>query len=129
MIIIRNNIIPSKGFKTVNLFGIWFVRRDAVLTNKSYRHEGTHTWQIYELMAVGVVLGLIWTLTFGWSWWLVLACLPLFYWWYLVEFFIRAFAVGGRAYRNISFEREAYGNDMNPDYLSKRKLYAWVKWI
>ena len=25
---------------------------------------------------------------------------------------------GGNAYRNISFEREAYGNDINPGYLS-----------
>src|SRR5690349_7268448 len=28
------------------------------------------------------------------------------------------------AYRNIIFEREAYSNDMDPDYLKKRKWFA-----
>jgi hypothetical protein len=128
MIIIRNNIIPPKGFKTVNLFGVWFVRKDAVLTYKSPNHERIHTRQIFELMTVGIVLGFLWTITLGWSWWLLMACLPLFYWWYLIEWFIRLFFYE-KAYRNISLEREAYANDTNLDYLKNRKLYSWFKYL
>jgi hypothetical protein len=33
------------------------------------------------------------------------------------------------AYANICFEREAYDNDSNPEYLSQRKPYTWVKYL
>lgn len=33
------------------------------------------------------------------------------------------------AYRNISFEREAYSHDSNLDYLSKRKFWAWLCFV
>jgi hypothetical protein len=31
------------------------------------------------------------------------------------------------AYKSISFEREAYDNDQNPDYLKTRKRFAWIR--
>lgn len=31
-----------------------------------------------------------------------------------------------KAYRNILFEREAYGNEKNLDYISKRKFFGWI---
>ena len=34
-----------------------------------------------------------------------------------------------RAYRNIIFEREAYGNDSNYSYLSNRKFARWIKYL
>jgi len=34
-----------------------------------------------------------------------------------------------KAYLNICFEKEAYANDRNPDYLFKRKLYAWLNYL
>ena len=34
MIIIRNNIIPFKGFAAINLFGILFIRKDTKLLEK-----------------------------------------------------------------------------------------------
>lgn len=34
-----------------------------------------------------------------------------------------------RAYRNIVFEREAYGNDSDYMYLKKRKYFAWIKYF
>jgi hypothetical protein len=33
------------------------------------------------------------------------------------------------AYRNISFEREAYDNEHNLDYLGKRKFWHFIKYI
>jgi len=34
-----------------------------------------------------------------------------------------------RAYKMIVFEREAYGNESDLTYISKRKRYNWVKWL
>ena len=44
-----------------------------------------------------------------------------FYIIYLFELFFKG-------YRNISFEREAYENEGNLDYLKIRKPYSWVKY-
>lgn len=51
-----------------------------------------------------------------------------FYIWYLTEWFIRLF-FKGNAYRNISFEREAYSNQDNLNYLKTRKWYSFLKYI
>ena len=50
-----------------------------------------------------------------------------FYIWYVVEWFIRLF-MKGNAYKNISFEREAYSNDNNLSYLKTRKRYSFLKY-
>lgn len=34
-----------------------------------------------------------------------------------------------KAYLMISFEREAYINDHNPDYLKSRKPYSWLSFL
>lgn len=52
-----------------------------------------------------------------------------FYVLYILEWFIKLFFYGADSYRNISFEREAYGNDSNLDYLKTRKRYNWIKLI
>ncbi|MBC8172865.1 MAG: hypothetical protein H7X71_03070 [Chitinophagales bacterium] len=33
------------------------------------------------------------------------------------------------AYRNIVFEREAYSNEKDLEYLKKRKLFNWVRYL
>jgi len=52
----------------------------------------------------------------------------LFYVWYLVEFIVRWLRCGSgqRAYRSIGFEREAYENDENLNYLQSRKFWAFL---
>lgn len=50
-----------------------------------------------------------------------------FYLWYLAEWLIRG--ANDDAYRNISFEREAYKNSTDLEYLRKRKLFGFVKYI
>lgn len=101
MKIIYNNILPFKGFKCVNLFGILFARKGANITQITVNHESIHSQQMKELLY-----------------------LP-FYIWYIIEWLIRLF-LKGNAYRNISFEREAYSNERNADYLSKRKHFAFL---
>lgn len=61
---------------------------------------------------------------------LELLILP-FYIWYLVEFTIRfiQFRDFHNAYRNISFEREAFANERDLDYLKSRKLWSFWKYL
>ena len=103
MKIIRNNILPFKGFSAMNLFGILFVRKNARLSEKTLNHERIHTAQWKELWYVGFAL------------------------WYIAEWLIRL--PKGNAYRNISFEREAYANDDNFTYLETRKRFAFMKYF
>lgn len=103
MKIIYNNVIPFKGFVAINLFGVLFVRREyrGRVTARTLNHEAIHSAQMRELFYVG------------------------FYVWYLVEWIVRLFG-RGNAYRNVSFEREAYGNERDHEYLNKRKGYAFL---
>lgn len=59
-----------------------------------------------------------------------LGMLP-FYLWYLIEYVIRRFQYRDHytAYRNISFEREAFANDANLNYLKTRRLWAFWKYV
>lgn len=102
MTIIRNNIIPFKGFAAINIVGIVFARKDAYISHQTLNHEAIHTSQMREL-----------------------AYIP-FYILYLLEWIVRLF-MAGNAYRNISFEREAYDNERNPEYVKQRKHYAWIR--
>lgn len=104
MKIIRNKIIPFKGFKAINVCGILFVREDAYIDEKTMNHESIHTAQMKELLFV------------------------FFYVLYIVEWIIRLL-IQGNAYRNISFEKEAYRYQDNKEYLKGRKRYAWIKVI
>jgi len=59
---------------------------------------------------------------------LELGVLP-FYILYVLEWFLKLPFYGAKAYENISFEREAYGNDSNLNYLQNRKRYNWFRLI
>lgn len=54
-----------------------------------------------------------------------------FYIWYLAEYFIRLskYRNKGLAYRNISFEREAYTNEYNFNYLKNRKFWNFINFL
>jgi len=108
---IVNSFIPFKGFIAMNLFGIIFVRKEyaELFTATDERHELIHSRQMWEM-----------------------GILP-FYIWYVIEWLIRVlftkYALSKAAYRNISFEREAYKNQKDNEYLKNRKLYAWVRYL
>lgn len=101
-IIIENKLIPFKGFSAMNLFGIIFTRDINLISDKTLNHESIHTQQMLETLIIG------------------------FYVWYVLEWFIKLFVYGKDAYYNISFEREAYLNDFNSNYLKTRKRYNWI---
>lgn len=91
----------------MNLFGILFVRGDAEIGDTDIRHETVHTEQMKELLYV------------------------FFYLWYAAEWLVRLVQERNarRAYRRISFEREAYFFQGDEGYLSRRKRFAWRDWL
>ena len=105
MKIIRNKYIPFQGYKAINLFGVLFVKNNAKISDKDLMHESIHSEQIKELLYIP------------------------FYIWYFIEWIIKLFIYRDfkKAYRNISFEKEAYLNQYNYDYLKNRKRYAWIR--
>ena len=54
-----------------------------------------------------------------------------FYCWYLTEYIIRLIIYRNhlKAYRNISFEREAYANENNIYYNKQKKWWSFLKYI
>lgn len=54
-----------------------------------------------------------------------------FYLLYVAEWILRTmlYLDSYRAYQNISFEREAYANEKNPDYLSQRKVFSFLDYL
>lgn len=109
MKIIENSIIPFKGFISVNLFGVLFVRKEE--WNKIdddgkkdvINHALINLAQMKELWYVG------------------------FYIIYFLEWIYRLIFHTKTAYRGISFEREAYMHDADWNYLFKRERFAQWK--
>ncbi|MEE9362757.1 MAG: hypothetical protein V3U92_09180 [Cellulophaga sp.] len=54
-----------------------------------------------------------------------------FYIWYVLEWSVRflLYLDSYRAYQNISFEREAYFNEDNLNYLAKRNSLSFIKYL
>lgn len=106
-LIVSKYLIP-KGFRgmTVFPFVILRYRKDAALS-VLINHERIHIRQQLELLV-----------------------LPFFVW-YVLEYLLRLLQYRDRqlAYRNISFEREAYQNESTPDYISERKLWEFTDYL
>lgn len=107
MKIVKNKFIPPRGFTYVNLFGVLFTRRDKKISDVTLNHELIHTEQMKEMLYV------------------------FFYLWYVMEWLVRLIILrdSHKAYRTISFEREAYANQTNLTYLECRKCYRWLTYV
>jgi hypothetical protein len=107
MITIRNSFIPVKDFTALTLWPFVFVRKDARMAATTIRHENIHGEQQKEMLIL------------------------FFYLWYLVEWLVKLciYRNSMTAYKNISFEREAYANQNNVAYLDERKPYAFLKYL
>lgn len=107
MIVVSKYLVP-KGYTGFAFFPFVFLKynylkKDARLLN----HENIHLKQQLELLIVP------------------------FYVFYIVEFLIRLnqYKVWHVAYRNISFEREAYKNEANLSYLHQRPFWRFLKYL
>lgn len=129
MITVYNNIIPFKGYSALTIWPILFIRKDEKATAKLLRHELTHAYQQREMFFVAAGFMAV-SLVLGCGWWSLL-WLPLFYWWYLMEWIVRLCIYGNArtAYKNIAFEREAKKNENNINYNKERCSFAWVGYI
>lgn len=106
MKVIINRILPiGKKFYAINLFGILFAKGPC--SAQTINHEKIHTAQLKDLLFI------------------------LFYPWYLMEWLVRLIQYGNsfKAYRNISFEREAYANGDDLTYLERRKRFAFLRYL
>lgn len=105
MITIKNKWFPFGKYIAINICGILFTKRelDEVMIN----HESIHTKQMLEMLIIG------------------------FYLWYVIEYvIIRVFhKTQHSAYKDISFEEEAYDNQHDLNYIKTRKYYSWFKYV
>lgn len=131
MRVIYNNKIPFKGFIAMCFYPFILVRYDkkALFDDTTTRHELIHANQQQEMYVAGFVLSLF-LLLLGLSFWSLLA-IPVYFYWYGIEWLMRWAYYRNRdtAYKNISFEREAYNNQANMDYLRTRKHYAFLNFL
>ncbi|MCF1422513.1 hypothetical protein [Mangrovimonas futianensis] len=107
MIVISKKLIP-KGYSGLTIFPFIILKYPELRNDKVLLlHERIHKIQQLELFIIP------------------------FYVWYFLEFTIRFFKYRNKrlAYRNISFEREAYLNETDPDYLKSRSVWAFLKYI
>lgn len=104
-VIIKSRLIP-KGI-CINLFGTFWARDTSWIDRYVVNHERIHTAQMREMLF-----------------------LP-FYVVYILEWLLRlvCFRNLNKAYRNISFEREAYANGNDLGYLQSRRQYAWLRYL
>lgn len=108
MKIIYNKYIPFPGYKAITIWPFILVRESlkSRYGKVDDRHEHIHGEQQKEMPVI-------------------------FFLWYLVEWLIRLLLYRNQkeAYRNISFEQEAFGHEKETVYLTIRKHYAWMKYL
>lgn len=107
MKIVRSSWFPFKGYAAITLVWWLIVRKGVTITSRLINHEEIHSEQQKEMLIIP------------------------FFIWYGLEFLFRLLQYRNwkNAYRNISFEREAYGNELNIAYLNDRKHFAWIHYL
>ncbi len=108
MFIVVLSHIFRKNFVGITIFPFIFLRNKQDQTNKKLiNHETIHLVQQIEL------------------------CILPFFIWYILEYIIRLmqYRNAHQAYRNISFEREAYHCEGNLNYLRERRFYSFINYI
>lgn len=102
-------VLPREfPYTAMALFFIILARRGRALSRIVINHEKIHFAQQREMLWLPFLL------------------------WYGLEFLVRLaeYRNWDDAYRNISFEREAFANDTNFAYLVfERKPFAWIKYL
>ena len=108
MIPVVNRFLVHKYYNGITIWPFVIMRHKVLKDNLVFmNHEKIHLRQQIELLV-----------------------LP-FYLWYLLEFIIRLFQYKNwdLAYRNISFEREAYTNEKDLNYLKKRPFWSFRNYL
>jgi len=107
MIIFSRLLIP-KNYNGLAIYPFIFLKNRSLSKNDVLiNHERIHLRQQLELLLV------------------------FFFIWYILEFMLNLvrYRNWNKAYRHISFEKEAYVNEMNPNYLIDRKFWSFIKYF
>lgn len=108
MLIIISKFLIPKGFRGITIFPFIIIRKDRDANNLVLiNHEKIHLRQQLELLV-----------------------LP-FYFIYLLDYLLKMVRYKDKniAYRNIIFEREAYSNERDMNFLKKRAFWNWLKYF
>ncbi len=108
MFLIVNKHLVARHYLGFAFWPFVFIKNNGLRYNSIFlNHERIHLKQQLELLLIP------------------------FYIWYLLEFLIRYFYYRNvsQAYLNISFEKEAYSNELNADYLKTRKMWSFLKYL
>ncbi len=108
MILIVFKYLTPRGFRGLTFYPFVFMAdKDDKLNETFINHERIHIRQQIELLI-----------------------LPFFIW-YLTEYLVRLIQYRNRkiAYYNISFEREAYANEKDLNYLKKRSFWDFLNYL
>jgi len=108
MILIVRPKLLRKNFNGITIWPFVVLKNHSLKDDRIFlNHESIHLRQQLELL------------------------LLFFYLWYGLEFIFRLFQYRNRnkAYRNISFEREAYHNENNFNYLKNRKFHGFLNFL
>lgn len=117
MKIVYNKIIPfGKNFYAINLFGILFAKGPC--NRYIINHEKIHTAQMRELGYIPFYIVYIIE-------WVVRILMRVF----KKEPLSKKKTILTDAYRDISFEREAYSRQYNLDYLKSRKAFSTFNYL
>lgn len=102
-VIIKCRFMPKDY--CVNLFGTLWARDTSWIDRCVVNHERIHNAQMRELLYMP------------------------FYILYVIEWLVRLlqYRNARRAYRSISFEREAYAHGHDLGYLPRRRHFAWLR--
>ena len=108
MILIVSKYLIPKRFKAIALFPFILIRDNFETNNLVLiNHEKIHLRQQLELLIIP------------------------FYALYFIDFILKIilFKDKNKAYKNILFEREAYLNEENMDYLLTRPFWNWTRYL
>ena len=104
MIVIVSKILP-KGILGITLFPFIILKKKSYKENQILmNHEKIHLRQQLELLVIP------------------------FYIWYLLAYLfnLMKYKNKNKAYRNIIFEKEAYSNEADLEYLKNRKWFGFI---
>lgn len=107
MIVVFKYLIP-KNFSGLTIFPFIFIKNKQLLNDSNLlNHEKIHLKQQIELIWIA------------------------FFIWYVAEYFFGFLKFRNHylAYKNISFEKEAYTNQNNTQYLMSRKPYSFLNYL
>lgn len=129
-----------RGYSTITLGCYVFTKRSKEETQPTtLNHEAIHVRQWTELTVLSATLCLLGFLFGNMPFTGIFISPFIFYVWYGLEWFIRLAVLCtktddddtlfSKAYHAVSFEREAYGNALNTDYLRTRKPFGFIKFL